>query len=98
MKISIDMPLVSRCNIANCSYNRDNVCHAKAITVGDGRSPLCDTVFYGTEIIHAVNLQAGVGACKVSACRFNNDLECGASDVSIGAQGNNAVCMTFAQR
>lgn len=95
MNINIDMPMVEKCNIEDCSYNADNICHAKAITIGDGESPLCDTLFCGSKTIPVTSLQAGVGACKVSACSFNNDLECSAESISIGLQDDNAGCMTY---
>lgn len=46
MKITIDIPLVNECAISDCAYNMDDMCHAKAITIGDGMHPGCDTSFF----------------------------------------------------
>jgi len=37
--ISIEMPLVKRCDAEKCGFNKNNGCHAKAITIGDYTNP-----------------------------------------------------------
>ena len=96
MIISIDVPVVIRCSIEGCSYNSNNNCHAKAITIGNGETPLCDTLLCDEKEVQEKNILAGVGACKVSQCRFNNDLECIADDISVGSENDNVRCMTYA--
>jgi hypothetical protein len=98
MKINIELPVVTQCTIDKCAYNIDNKCHAKAITIGDGASPGCDTLFSGSEHIKAKSIQAGVGACKVDSCVFNNDLECTADGISVGLMNKNVQCLTYTMR
>ena len=98
MKMTIDIPVVDSCAIAECAYNRDQHCHARAITIGDGQTPACDTLFCGAEPVRAQDIQAGVGACKVSSCSFNDDLECAADRISIGIKGDSVNCLTYTMR
>ncbi len=96
--LSIEMPLVGGCSVSECVYNLDQSCHARAITVGDGVSPGCDTYFNNR--VHAKEKQrtAGVGACKVSACQHNNDFECGADSIQVSHVGADVNCVTFLPR
>lgn len=98
MKITIQLPAVTECTIAECSYNMENKCHAKAITIGDGNIPSCDTLFRGSQTIHTKNIQAGVGACKVSSCSFNDDLECSADSITVGLLKDKVNCLTYTMR
>lgn len=92
---TISMPIVSDCTIADCAYNSNKCCHAIAITIGDGDSPMCDTFFISSK--HGgVKDMAGVGACKVSACRHNMDFECNTASIRVSHEGNTGKCMTFA--
>lgn len=97
-KVTIEMPMVSKCDIKNCGYNVNNNCHAKAITVGDGTNPGCDTFFENSTHNRETKRIAGVGACKVSSCQFNNDFECGADSVSVGHTDGKINCLTFKER
>lgn len=90
-----EMTLVSSCDAVRCSYNVNNNCHAKAITIGDGVDPGCDTFLSSFEHSHETNRQAGVGACKVSSCAHNEDFECVAEAVSIGIVDGEVKCLTF---
>ena len=93
-KFSIEMPQVNGCEMTKCAYNLDNMCRARAITVGDGVKAMCDTFFTATP--HSSGkYTAGVGACKVSTCSFNSDYECQADGVSIAMENKQAKCMTF---
>lgn len=95
MKFSIDMPLVASCDVARCAYNLEGGCHAKAITVGDGVHPGCDT-FLGSERHPEEEVpNAGVGACKVALCRHNHELECEARAIQVGCEGDEPTCLTF---
>ena len=100
MKITNDMTPVATCAVANCAYNKAKSCHARAITVGDGNDPQCDT-YLGNAVGHTREASriAGVGACKVVSCKFNDDLECAAESIDIGSQGAKTIrCMTYAAR
>ena len=97
-KITIEMPWVSRCEVAKCAYNTRNSCHAKAITIGHGSIPGCDTFLEADRHARTVSLTAGVGACKVTNCRFNDDYECTAESIQVGYQGEEVRCRTFSQR
>ncbi len=90
----VNMSKVSECKATDCAYNIETACHAIAITVGDGSSPMCDT-FFKTDMRKSVKGTAGVGACKVSDCRHNLDFECAASSIRVGTMGDNGACLTF---
>ncbi|KUJ82464.1 DUF1540 domain-containing protein [Microbulbifer flavimaris] len=93
MIIATDMPEVAQCAISQCAYNTDNNCHARAITIGHGDIPGCDTYFNNSKHTRS-NRSAGVGACKVSACDHNEDFECCADSINVGEQGGEVRCMT----
>lgn len=95
MKISVEMPNVSACQVTECAYNRDQNCHARAITVGDGVKPGCDTFFVSASHVQKNAETAGVGACKVSGCRYNDDLECQAAAIEVGFLGDSVDCLTY---
>lgn len=88
------MPRVSACSIGECAYNVSRACHAIAITIGDGKHPMCDT-FFKSMTRGGARETAGVGACKVTTCRHNKDFECGAADIRIGESSNHGNCLTF---
>ena len=94
-KFSIEMPQVNQCEVTKCAYNVKNMCHARAITVGDGINAMCDTFFNSGSHSKGKNT-AGVGACKVAVCAYNTDYECQAEGINVGMEGSNAKCMTFA--
>lgn len=94
---TIDMPDVAACDVADCAYNKEGGCHARAITVGDGVHPGCDTFLRAQE--HSRRSEgAGVGACKVKGCRYNDDYECQANAIRVGRRLDVVECMTFAPR
>jgi hypothetical protein len=94
--MTIDMPPVSACSVTECAYNVKHNCHAKAITIGDGVHPGCDTFLGATTHTRDAARTAGIGACKVSACRHNDDYECMADKISVGRVGDEINCLTFA--
>jgi len=98
MKITIDMPLVDTCTVSECGYNGDNKCHARAITIGDGVHPGCDTALLESSRHTGENNLAGVGACKVTGCTFNEELECYADSITVSTANNSIQCMTFQAR
>jgi hypothetical protein len=95
MEITLDMPMIEVCNVSACTYNLNLACHAKAITVGDGVTPGCDTYMHSSRHVSNAATKAGVGACKVSACRHNTDFECGADSINVGSRDEGVFCMTF---
>jgi hypothetical protein len=95
MEMTINIPVVSGCAVSECAYNVDKRCHARAITIGDGIHPGCDTFLGASKHIHDKKQIAGVGACKVAACLYNEDLECAADEVEVGHHGKDINCLTF---
>jgi hypothetical protein len=96
--IAIDTPVVGECSVAECAYNANNGCHARAITVGDGIHPGCDTFLAATPHSRDTTRHAGVGACKVSPCQHNDDYECTAGQIAVGYAGPGASCLTYLPR
>lgn len=100
-RVAIDMPVVGECTVAECAYNANNCCHARAITVGDGIHPGCDTFLAATPHSRETARHAGVGACKVTGCQHNDDYECAAQQIAVGHAGDaghGASCLTYQQR
>lgn len=98
MKITNEMSPVRTCAATRCTYNVNQNCHAKAVTIGDLKNPGCDTFFDTTGHTKETRRIAGVGACKVAACKFNDDFECTADTISVGFAGTKVNCITFAAR
>jgi hypothetical protein len=96
MKITLEMSDVRTCEAESCAYNLEQRCHARAITVGDGIHPACDTFFASNVHPRDISHTAGVGACKVVTCRFNDDLVCAADMIHVAYHGSHADCVTFA--
>ncbi len=92
------MSRVTRCEVSECAYNMDDVCHAKAITIGDTIYPKCDT--YCASMVKGGDddCVAGVGACKVASCIYNSDLECESPEICVGYEEDEADCLTFESR
>ena len=97
MKMTIDMPAVAECTVTGCAYNMNSTCHAKAITVGDGVHPGCDTFLDGSRHTKRERI-AGVGACKVTGCSHNEDFECAADRITVGFMGSTINCLTYSAR
>ncbi len=98
MKMTIEMSTISACEATACAYNVQHECHARAITIGEGVHPSCDTYVEAGHHVEAHADPAGVGACKVEVCRFNHDLECAAATIRIDRHSLHADCVTFEQR
>lgn len=91
----MDMSKIARCSVEQCSYNRDQQCHALAITVGDNDDPKCDTFLPAGTKGGDESATGKVGACKVRVCRFNESLSCNAGQIEVGTRQNVAYCLTF---
>lgn len=98
MRFDLNLSNVQGCDVSWCAYNHEQNCHARAITIGEGIHPACDTFFPAERQARDIAHTAGVGACKVSACRHNSDLECAAGAIHVSVHDNHADCMTFAPR
>lgn len=95
MEIMIDMPMIKSCEVSECTYNLNSTCHAKAITIGDGVTPGCDTFMKASGHVRNKQIKAGVGACKIAGCNFNSDFECSADTINVGHEGGKVICMTY---
>lgn len=89
------MPRITQCQVTQCAYNRELVCHALAITVGDDDHPRCDTFFEFTRPGGDPEAVGAVGACKVTSCAYNKSLECSAPNIQVGPKADQADCLTF---
>lgn len=95
MKVTLDMTVVTECKVSDCAYNLRDTCNARAITIGDGIHPGCDTFFSNTTHTHEFNEVTGVGACKVLSCRYNQDFECGSEFINIGRNKSGVSCLKY---
>lgn len=98
MKLTLELPDVSACDVEQCAYNVENTCHARAITVGDKIHPACDAFFPAQRHVKARATHAGVGACSVIVCRYNVDYQCDATAIRVGVHKDHADCLTFEAR
>lgn len=98
MKMVLEMPPVSTCEVTDCVYNVDQGCHARAITIGDGVFPGCDTRFEASPHTRDNKRIAGVGACKVRRCICNEDYECMADSIAVGYDADGVCCLSFTAR
>ena len=89
------MSEVAKCQVNKCAYNKDGICHALSITIGDSTNPKCDT-YCESEITGGdQSYIATVGACKVSTCVYNIDLECQSPGICVGYKGDEPDCLTY---
>jgi hypothetical protein len=95
--LKMQMSLVKNCKISECAYNTNQLCHARAVTIGDGCHPCCDTFFQSGKHSNSSHT-AGVGACKVSICKHNQDWECQADSIEVKQGECPATCATFCKR
>lgn len=91
------MPKIKVCDVTDCAYNNQKICHAMAITVGDSH-PTCDTFTNSSQKAGVSEITGGVGACKVDSCKFNQSLECSAPDIQVTIHKDHACCKTFTER
>ncbi len=90
---------VSRCTVPECAYNRAGRCNARAITIGNGEHPQCDTFFSVNDHVGRQPQSAGVGACKVYTCRHNDGYECATEHIYVGysERSHYLGCLTFSR-
>lgn len=87
------LPEIQECDVQDCFYNRERVCHAPAITVGSP-CPRCDTYISSSD--HGQPADQGlVGACREDDCRFNHELACHAPGIVVGHHSGHADCFTY---
>jgi hypothetical protein len=100
MKLTIEMSSVETCDATRCAYNVNRACHARAITVGGGTHPACDTFIPADHGEHVASEMArgGVGACKVDGCKHNHNLECAAPSIVVTHHWRHADCRTYEKR
>jgi len=95
---TLEMPTVSDCTVAGCSYNHDG-CHAYAITVGGTHASAECGTFIGLSAKGGLDtVHAQVGACQRVDCVHNTDLACSAPAIRVGAGADLADCLTYAGR
>lgn len=98
MKMTLEMSAVEQCAVSDCVYNLKKKCSARAVTIGHGVHPGCDTFMSGSTHAKPHDLPAGVGACKVTICSHNSDYECVADHIQVARSGGEINCMTFKAR
>ena len=98
MKMTLNMPIVTTCKVSDCAYNLNDMCSARAITIGNGVHPGCDTFFSNNTHTHQYNELTGVGACKVSTCVHNAEFECSAENIVVGRNKSGICCLTYELR
>jgi hypothetical protein len=91
----MEMPQVSKCDVDECSYNGEGLCHALAITVGDIEEATCDTYCSLSRKGGDRSTVGQVGACKMGDCVFNDQLECQAEGIDVSHKGSHVDCMTY---
>jgi len=91
----MNMAKVTDCDMGECAYNRNQECHALAITIGNEGEPRCDTFVKCEQQGGDALATAGVGACKTSECRYNADLECCAPSIQVAHTQGHPDCKTF---
>lgn len=96
MKMTLIMPVVAECTVTDCAYNLENTCNARAITIGNGVHPGCDTFFANSTHTRDFNECTGVGACKLVTCRFNREFECHADEIHVGRNKTGVSCLNYA--
>jgi hypothetical protein len=94
----MEMPLVLSCDMTDCDYNRNEQCHAMAVTIGDSDNPMCDTfwVTEGKKAKAGDPKQSGrIGACRMSQCIYNERLQCMSGSITVGQKEQNPMCRTY---
>ena len=91
-------PKVTQCQVEECAYNQNCICHAMAITVGNTGRPRCDTFCISGIAAGDPSACAVVGACKASSCTHNESLECAAPSVNVGYEADEPDCLTYTRK
>ncbi len=96
MTTLMEMPKVTECTVAGCSYNDHSHCHAAAVTIsGAGSDASCATFIPLSVKGGLEKVVTHVGACSRANCSHNSALECTAPSVRIGSGTDTADCLTF---
>ena len=99
MSALMDLPTVTECSVAGCSYNDHSNCHAGAVTIAGTPGDATCATFVPLGVKGGLDrVLAHVGACQRDECSHNSALECHAPAVRIGAGQDLADCLTFAPR
>ena len=101
MSMTLDeLPAVSECSVAGCSYNDHSHCHAAAVTIGGSVGDAECATFIPLGAKGGLDkVVTHVGACQRSECVHNESLECTAASVRIGAGStDDADCLTYDPR
>ncbi|GAA4288365.1 DUF1540 domain-containing protein [Georgenia daeguensis] len=100
MSTVMDLPPVTTCSVAGCSYNDEHEhCHAAAITIsGAGSDAQCATFIPLSHHGGLEKVVAHVGACSREDCVHNQSLECSAPAVRVGPGRDSADCLTYSPR
>jgi hypothetical protein len=93
----MDMSEVMKCNMVNCTYNSNRICHTLAINVGPHAE--CNTyVTNGNSKSGFKEAKSTIGACLTSDCKFNDSLECRAPNINVAGHAIHADCETYQSR
>ncbi|MDI6715911.1 MAG: DUF1540 domain-containing protein [Actinomycetota bacterium] len=84
---------VLTCTVNECSYNKNNVCHAPDINVGE-MHPTCDT-FTQEAVSPIAQGMPDVSVCNVTECRFNLNNDCTAPGITVAHHSEHADCLTY---
>lgn len=99
MRMIMDIPAVAGCAADKCAFNRDQKCHAKAITIGNSGNPACDTYLAASQHIRDTSRIAGVGVCKSIDCKNNEEFDCKATEIRVGMiSGGGITCSSYEKR
>lgn len=92
----MNMTPVASCNVSQCTYNKQNLCHTPGINVGHHAE--CDTYFWRPEKGGMAERKGEVGACQASECTHNEQLECKAQNIDVAGHEGHADCRTFKKK
>lgn len=94
---SIDLGLVSQCNVTNCTYNQSQQCTAGAIDVSF-MDKLAQCYTYTEQPVLSKQVRKGVGdvsQCDVIDCNYNEGQRCIAKTIAVTYQDDIAQCATY---
>lgn len=96
---SIDLGLVSQCDVINCTYNKGQQCTAGAVDVTfEDNLPKCYTYTKEPESLEPVVMGAGdVSQCDVIDCTYNEGQRCIAHEITVSFKKGVAQCATYTQ-
>ena len=94
----MELPTITECSVAGCSYNDHSSCHAAAITIGGSNGDAQCATFIPLGVKGGLDkVVSHVGACQRDDCSHNSHLECTASSVRVGPGHDTADCLTYAR-